>query len=76
MNTGYILSAWIIVLGGLALYAAATIARGRRLARRVPPDRRRWADADVVIAADSARLDSLRESPQGRDRPSGEERGT
>jgi hypothetical protein len=46
MNTGYILSAWIIVLGGLALYAGITLARGRRLARRVPPERRRWVDTD------------------------------
>jgi hypothetical protein len=46
VNTGYILSAWIIVLGGLALYGAITVARGRRLSRRVPPDRRRWADTE------------------------------
>jgi hypothetical protein len=46
VNTGYILAAWTVVLGGLALYAVVTIARGRRLARRVPPERRRWADTE------------------------------
>lgn len=45
MNTGYIVTAWIIVFATLAAYAVVTILRGRRLSRQVPPDRRRWIDA-------------------------------
>ena len=38
----YVALGWgsaVVVLGG---YAAALLRRGRRLARRVPPDERRW----------------------------------
>jgi hypothetical protein len=52
MNTAYIFSAWSIVFGVLAVYAGVTVARGRRLARRVPPDRRRWVDTERETAAD------------------------
>ena len=38
----YVLAAWIIVFATVLVYAGATIVRGRRLARQVPPERRRW----------------------------------
>ena len=38
----YVFAAWIIVFATVLVYAAVTIARGRRLSRQVPPDRRRW----------------------------------
>ncbi len=38
----YVVAAWGVVLGGLFLYAVLTIARGRRLSERVPPEDRRW----------------------------------
>ena len=42
-NWGYVISAWVIVLGGLAVYAVRTILRGRALSRQVPPEKRRWS---------------------------------
>ena len=48
MNTPYILAAWIVVFGTLALYAAITVARGRHLSRRIPPGQRRWVDSDDI----------------------------
>ena len=39
----YVIAAWVIVLGGIGLYAATVIARGRRLSRQVPPEDRRWS---------------------------------
>lgn len=45
MNTGYVLASWLVVFVVLGAYAAVTIARGRRLARRVPAPRRRWIDS-------------------------------
>lgn len=45
MNTGYVLASWLVVLLVLGVYAAITIARGRRLAKRVPAARRRWIDS-------------------------------
>ena len=39
----YVIAAWLIVLGGIALYALTVIARGRRLSRQVPPEDRRWS---------------------------------
>ena len=45
MNTGYILAAWIVGFGTLAIYAVVSVLRGRRLSRQVPPERRRWVDA-------------------------------
>lgn len=38
----YVLAGWAIAVGGLALYAAVTLVRGRRLARQLPPEERRW----------------------------------
>ena len=39
----YVIAAWVIVLGSLAVYAVVTIVRGRRLSARVAPERRRWS---------------------------------
>ena len=38
----YVLAAWIIVFATVLVYAGVTMARGRRLARQVPPENRRW----------------------------------
>ena len=45
-NAGYILTAWGITLGSCFVYAFSVVRRGRALARRVPPDRRRWMTAE------------------------------
>ena len=39
---GYVIAGWLSVAAALGGYAAYTIARGRRLSRQVPPERRRW----------------------------------
>lgn len=39
----YVIAAWVVVLGGLGLYAASVVSRGRRLSRQVPPEDRRWS---------------------------------
>jgi hypothetical protein len=39
----YVISAWVLVLGGLGLYAATVVRRGQRLSRQVPPEDRRWS---------------------------------
>ena len=39
---GYTIAAWVSVLGVMAVYAGWTIRRGRRLARQLPPEDRRW----------------------------------
>ena len=41
-NVGYLVAGWSIGLGGMGLYAASLVLRGRRLSRQVPEDRRRW----------------------------------
>jgi hypothetical protein len=38
----YIIGAWGVTFGAVAVYAAAVIRRGRRLSKVVPADRRRW----------------------------------
>ncbi|MEZ5322158.1 MAG: hypothetical protein R2698_08820 [Microthrixaceae bacterium] len=38
----YVIAAWVITTIVLGAYAVMLVRRGRRLARRVPPDRRRW----------------------------------
>lgn len=42
-HAGYVAAGWISVLGGMALYAAASIRRGKRLSRQVPSEERRWS---------------------------------
>lgn len=39
----YVIASWIIVFGAIAAYAVVTVVRGRRLSRRVPPEKRRWS---------------------------------
>ena len=39
---GYILGAWGITVAAIGGYAIAVLRRGRRLAREVPPESRRW----------------------------------
>ncbi|MCX7620875.1 MAG: hypothetical protein N2037_08550 [Acidimicrobiales bacterium] len=41
-DAGYVIAAWAVVFGGLLVYALVTMARGRRLSDRVPPEERRW----------------------------------
>jgi len=41
-STGYIIAAWGVTFGAVAVYAAAVIRRGRRLSKVVPPEQRRW----------------------------------
>lgn len=38
----FVLSAWGVTAVALAAYALRVLSRGRRLARRVPEERRRW----------------------------------
>jgi hypothetical protein len=44
-HVGYLVAGWTVGLGGLGLYAAWMIARGRTLTRQLPPARRRWIDS-------------------------------
>ena len=39
---GYVTAAYALVIAVIVLYAAATIVRGRRTGRRLPPEDRRW----------------------------------
>jgi heme exporter protein D len=41
-HPGYVFAGWGISLVVLAGYALRTILRGKRLARQVPPEERRW----------------------------------
>lgn len=41
-DAGYIAAAYVLVLGGTAVYAAWVLVKGRRLSRQVPPEDRRW----------------------------------
>jgi hypothetical protein len=43
---GYIIAAWTLVSGAIALYALRLIQRGRTLSRRVPDERRRWMSTE------------------------------
>lgn len=42
-HIGYVISGWVVTVGGIAAYAAWTIRRGKALARAVPPEDRRWS---------------------------------
>ena len=53
MNAPYIISAWLIVMTVLAVYAITTVLRGRRLAKRVPANQQRWVDAPDGAGGDS-----------------------
>jgi hypothetical protein len=41
-HVGYVAAGWGIAMVVIAAYAGRTIQRGRALARRVPPEERRW----------------------------------
>ena len=41
-HVGYIAAGWGIALVTLASYALRTVRRGKALAKRVPPEDRRW----------------------------------
>ncbi|CAN5537084.1 hypothetical protein BH20ACT2_BH20ACT2_20040 [soil metagenome] len=38
----YVTAGYVITFATLGLYALRTLVRGRRLARRLPPEQRRW----------------------------------
>ena len=42
-HTFHVALGWGITLAVLAAYSLRTVLRGRRLAERVPPERRRWS---------------------------------
>ena len=42
-NTFHVALGWSIVLVTLAAYSLYVVRRGRALAERVPPERRRWS---------------------------------
>jgi hypothetical protein len=44
-NAQYVLPGYAIVVGSGFAYAAWLVRRGRSLAKRVPPERRRWSDS-------------------------------
>ncbi|MDA3038534.1 MAG: hypothetical protein O3C27_03215 [Actinomycetota bacterium] len=44
MYWNYVLIGYVVVFGGLGLYAVSLLRRGRNLAEQVEPDRRRFLD--------------------------------
>jgi hypothetical protein len=46
-GAGYIIASWLLMLGGVLLYAAHLIHRGRTLSPHVPASRRRWLRAQA-----------------------------
>jgi hypothetical protein len=42
-HAGYVAAGWIATFTVLGGYAVATIRRGKRLSRVVPPEERRWS---------------------------------
>jgi len=41
-DAGFIVTSYVLTLGGVALYALALLRRGRRLARRLPDEDKPW----------------------------------
>ena len=41
-DAGFIVTSYVITLGGVALYALALLRRGKRLARRLPDEDKPW----------------------------------
>ena len=39
---GWVITAYVVVFGGMALYAGRVIAKGRELARRLPEEDKPW----------------------------------
>ena len=44
MHWGFVITGYVITFTGLALYAGLVIARGRRLSKQVPDDKRWFLD--------------------------------
>ncbi len=42
-DAGYVAAGWIATFGIIGAYAVATIRRGKRLSKIVPPEERRWS---------------------------------
>jgi hypothetical protein len=42
-HAGYVAAAWLGTFGLIGGYAVATVLRGRKLSRQVPPEDRRWS---------------------------------
>ncbi len=40
--TFYIITAWVVTIGAIALYALWLVRRGRELSAQVPEESRRW----------------------------------
>jgi hypothetical protein len=38
----YVITSYVLVFGVIGIYAAITIARGRKLSKRLPTGQRRW----------------------------------
>jgi len=41
-DAGFIVTSYVLTLGGVALYALALLRRGKRLARRLPDEDKPW----------------------------------
>ena len=41
-DAGFIITSYVLTLGGVAVYAWAVIRRGKRLARRLPDQDKPW----------------------------------
>lgn len=41
-DAGFIVTSYVLTLGGVAVYALALLRRGKRLARRLPDDDKPW----------------------------------
>jgi heme exporter protein D len=42
-DAAYVLTGWGVAIGALGVYAVVTVARGRRLSKKVAPRERRWS---------------------------------
>lgn len=51
-HAGYVLTAWGLVFGTGAAYSVYLVRRGRALAAKVPPARRRWMATGSEAAVD------------------------
>lgn len=41
-DAGFIVTSYVLTLGGVAVYALAVLRRGKRLARRLPDEDKPW----------------------------------
>ncbi len=42
-HAGFVISSWVVGLGGLGAYTLWVLIRGRKLSGQVPAERRRWS---------------------------------